>query len=98
MGPENKTYPLSTQLLAIIDGKATSDIKPYEEKLVATNLMASLPKAGKIVSNVKNKILGTTELTLSNGVLVTLKSTDFKADQIIMNATRYGGFFLLPSS
>jgi zinc protease len=91
MGPENKTYPLSTQLLAIIDGKATSDIKPYEEKLVATNLMNSLPKAGKIVSNVKNKILGTTELTLSNGVLVTLKSTDFKADQIIMNATRYGG-------
>jgi len=91
MGPENKTFPLSAELLAIIDSKAKADIKAYEEKLVATKLINVLPKAGKIITNVKNKILGTTELTLSNGVLVTLKSTDFKADQIILNATRFGG-------
>jgi zinc protease len=36
-------------------------------------------------------VLGTTELKLSNGVSVTLKSTKFKDDQIIMASTRAGG-------
>jgi zinc protease len=44
-----------------------------------------------VVSNKKNTTLGTTELVLSNGVTVTLKATDFKNDQILLSATRYGG-------
>ena len=35
--------------------------------------------------------MGTTEFTLSNGVTVTLKHTDFKNDQILMSAIRPGG-------
>ena len=35
--------------------------------------------------------LGVTELTLSNGVKVILKPTDFKNDEILMGATRFGG-------
>jgi zinc protease len=50
-----------------------------------------MPKAGKILSSTKNAVLGTTELKLSNGITVTLKSTDFKNDQILMAATRPGG-------
>ena len=67
------------------------DVKPYEEKAIASSLMTTLPKPGKIVSSKKNIQLGTTEFTLSNGVTVTIKPTDFKNDQILMSAIRPGG-------
>jgi len=72
---------------------ATADqtIKPYEEKAVATTLLSSAPRSGALRSKKGNSILGTTELTLSNGVTVTLKATDFKNDQILFAASRYGG-------
>jgi zinc protease len=93
-GPEPKAgdkLPEGKDLLAVIDAKEKADIKPYEEKAVAAALLTKLPAAGKVVSKTKNTILGTTELKLSNGVTVTLKSTDFKNDQILMGATRPGG-------
>jgi len=93
-GPEPKAgdkLPDSQELLAEVDAKEKADIKPYEEKAVTTTLLATAPKAGKVVSKTKNATLGTTELKLSNGVTVTLKPTDFKNDQILMAATRPGG-------
>ncbi|OQP65170.1 peptidase M16 [Niastella vici] len=92
-GPEKDTdkLPSEKDLLAIIDAKANADIKPYEEKAVATSLLSKAPKAGKVLSISKNVMLGTTEYTLSNGITVTLKPTDFKNDQILMGATRAGG-------
>ena len=38
-----------------------------------------------------NAKLGVTEIKLSNGINVILKKTDFKNDEIIMAASRYGG-------
>ncbi len=93
-GPEAKpgaALPEGKDLLATIDAAEKANIKPYEEKAVATTLLATTPKAGKVVSKTKNAVLGTTELKLSNGITVTLKSTDFKNDQIMMGATRPGG-------
>jgi zinc protease len=93
-GPEPKgtvTLPVEADLLATIDAKEKADIKPYEEKVIATNLLSKEPKAGKVIAKTKNAVLGTTELKLSNGVTVTLKPTDFKNDQIVMGATRAGG-------
>ncbi len=93
-GPENgasSTVPSNTEILAVMDAKTRADIKPYEEKAVAANLLTKVPKAGKVTSRTANTVLGTTELKLSNGVTVTLKRTDFKADQIVMNAHRFGG-------
>src|SRR6185312_4453828 len=83
--------PGEKDLLAIVESKANADIKPYEEKAIATNLLSKEPVAGKIVSSTKDPVLGTTELKLSNGITVTLKPTDFKNDQIVMGATRAGG-------
>jgi zinc protease len=94
LGPEpkpNQKLPEEKDLLAILDAKEKADIKPYEEKAIATTLLTSQPKAGKIIGQAKNAVLNTTELKLSNGVTVTLKPTDFKDDQIVMGATRAGG-------
>lgn len=93
-GPEPKEageLPDEKDLLAIIDAKAAADIKPYAEKAIAGNLLTKEPKAGKVITVKKNALLGTTEYTLSNGITVTLKPTDFKSDQILMGATRPGG-------
>ena len=61
------------------------------EKAVATQLMAQLPTAGSVVVERHNAVLGTTELELSNGVRVILKPTDFKNDEILLGASRFGG-------
>ncbi len=84
--------PNSDQIIALLDVKAgDKNIKPYEEKVVSTELLTKMPKAGKVVSTKKNETLATTELVLSNGVKVTLKQTDFKNDQILFSAFRFGG-------
>jgi zinc protease len=93
-GPENSASmkaPSDAEVLAAVDTKTKADIKPYEEKAVAAALLTKEPKTGKITSTTKNTALGTTDLKLSNGVTVTLKRTDFKADQIMMSSHRYGG-------
>jgi zinc protease len=68
-----------------------ASIKAYEEKAIANNLLTTTPQAGKVTRTTRNALLGSTELTLSNGVTVTLKPTDFKNDQILFSTTRYGG-------
>jgi len=61
-------------------------------------LLDKAPAPGTITTEKENKAIGTTELTLSNGVKVILKSTEFKNDQVIMNASRFGGQYLFDPS
>jgi zinc protease len=92
-GPEqaNFTIPSGEQLLAMADAAERQQVKAYEEKALATSLLPNGPVAGKITSEKADKLLGTTELSLSNGAKVILKPTDFKNDQVLMGATRFGG-------
>ncbi|PKN14875.1 MAG: hypothetical protein CVU67_03400, partial [Deltaproteobacteria bacterium HGW-Deltaproteobacteria-24] len=43
----------------------------------------------------ENKVLGTTEWTLSNGIKVVIKPTDFKEDEVLLSAYSPGGFSLV---
>ena len=52
--------------------------------------MSELPKPGKIVKTETNDALGFTTLTLSNGVKVALKPTDFKENEIVLKAVSDG--------
>jgi len=92
-GPEKTefTFPTNEQLLALTVNAEKKEVAAYEEKEVAAHLMDKAPAGGKIVSEQVNKELGFTTLTLANGVKVLLKPTDFKNDQILMSATRFGG-------
>ncbi|MBC7918832.1 MAG: insulinase family protein [Rhodoferax sp.] len=83
--------PKEEQLLATAKLAEVRPVTAKEEKMLATSLMAKPPKAGTVVSETQNALLGTTELLLSNGVKVILKPTDFKNDEIIMGASRFGG-------
>jgi zinc protease len=83
--PDNK------QLLNLLVAARQLPVKPYEEKVVAKLLMEKLPTPGKITAESANADLKTTDLTLSNGITITIKPTDFRNDEIKMDSWRLGG-------
>ncbi|MCU7551027.1 insulinase family protein [Chitinophagaceae bacterium LB-8] len=84
--------PSSPDLLKEMVAATAKPVKPYEEKAVAQQLIDKEPLAGKITDQSVNQKLGTIDLTLSNGITVTLKPTAYKNDQVLMDAWRWGGF------
>jgi zinc protease len=83
--------PSSAQLLAWSAAAAKSKVGARDEKPLAASLMDQPPAAGTIVAESADKALGLTLLTLSNGVKVILKPTDFSNDQVYLGASRFGG-------
>ena len=75
-------------LLSMIEN--TRGIEPYEDNSVDAPLLAELPTGGKVVSTEEGK-WGTTIWTLSNGIKVIVKPTDFQADQISLAGYKIGG-------
>ncbi|HET6765920.1 MAG TPA: insulinase family protein [Chitinophagaceae bacterium] len=84
--------PADADLLKAVVAANKKTVAAYEEKAVASSLLDKEPVPGKITTETKNEKLGTTDLTLSNGVTVTIKPTTLKNDEIQMDAWRWGGF------
>jgi len=84
--------PNNANLLKALVTANNKTVKAYEEKAVASSLLDKAPTPGKITSETKNEKLGTTDLTFSNGITVTIKPTTLKNDEIQMDAWRLGGF------
>jgi zinc protease len=68
-----------------------NDLKPYEDKAVAKSLLRTNVKEGAVIKKEINEKIGATTLTLSNGAKVTYKKTDFKNDEILLEAVSFGG-------
>ena len=97
MLPETATTVIPTKedvLATLTEVKAMEIVAPKEDELDKP-LVSETPKAGKIVSTAKNESLGTDEITLSNGIKVVIKTTDFKQDEILMSAVSEGGYSLV---
>ncbi|KAB8045327.1 M16 family metallopeptidase [Janthinobacterium aquaticum] len=86
-----KAVPTEQQLLDAVAQAEQQQVEPKLEKVVDSKLMDGPPAGGSIVSETLNSAIGVTELKLGNGVRVLLKPTDFKNDQVLMGATRFGG-------
>ncbi len=99
-GPEKEgmKYPTKEEIATWLKEVKTLDLKPYEDKVSNEPLLSEEPKGGSIVSETSGEIYGTTKLVLSNGVTVYIKPTDFKADQILMQGSSFGGTSLYPDS
>ena len=82
--------PTEAEVLAILNA-GTDNIKPYEEGTLATSLLRKDVKPGSITKKESNAKIGTTTLHLSNGAKVTYKKTDFKNDEVLMEAVSFGG-------
>ena len=63
----------------------------YKDEAVDRPLMTIKPSPGKIVRRESLPSIGVTQLTLSNGLRVVLKPTDFKNDEITFKAFAPGG-------
>jgi zinc protease len=83
--------PGGEQLLATTAAAERAPVGAREEKTLASELMARPAQPGKVVATTVDKALGLTTLTLSNGVKVILKPTDFTKDQVILAGQRFGG-------
>ena len=87
---EGMVYPTEAEILDILNKTKAEEITAYVDKVSDEPLMKETPKAGKIVKTEEGPF-GSTALTLSNGVRVVVKNTDFKADEIRMRAFSPGG-------
>lgn len=74
------------------------NISDWEDDLIPEEIIQVKPKPGHIVQQSKYKDVGATELTLSNGMKVCYKCTDFKNDQVIFKGYSYGGYSELVES
>jgi zinc protease len=91
-GPGSKeSLPGNTSLLDLLAEARKAPVSPYTEKVISSTLLQKDPAAGHIVQEINNKALKTKFLMFSNGISVTLKPTDFKNDDIQMDAWRFGG-------
>jgi zinc protease len=92
---EGVKMPTKDELLALINKVSTEKLEPYVDKVSTRPLFEDkklISTTGKVDKKSKLKDFGATEWTLSNGVKVVIKSTDFKDDEILMNAYSYGGY------
>ena len=78
---------LREQLAAAI----TREVDPYEDLTGDAPLLARVPEPGAIVGERRLEEIDAVELTLSNGVTVIAKQTDFRNDEVLMAATSPGG-------
>jgi zinc protease len=83
-----------TKLRDVLAEVRDTKIEPYRGVKIETQLLEKPPAPGRIVSETSDSSLGTTTLVFENGVQVILKSTDFRQDEILLSAGRYGGQYL----
>lgn len=88
---EGNVLPTEEELLAAYNAALQQEVSAYEEALSGIELLPNAPaRTGKVVSEEAGD-WGSTVWTLSNGVTVVYKPTDFKKDQVLMSAYSKGG-------
>lgn len=85
------TYPTEEQMKAAVAQARAEELTGYVDNVKDEPLMTTLPKKGSIKKTTENKVLGYKELKLSNGAVVILKPTDYKDDEIRLQAFAKGG-------
>ena len=91
--PVKAGVPASTEagLRAALTSGLTAKVEPWRDDMAGRALLAMAPASGSIRARREIPALGVTVLTLSNGVEVWLKPTDFRNDQISFMAYSRGG-------
>ena len=91
---DGKTYVATDAMKKGVEAVRAETLTAWVDNVKEEPLIANMPAKGQIVKETENKTLGYKELTLSNGARVILKKTDFKDDQVMMQAEAKGGMAL----
>ena len=90
---EGVPVPTEAQLAAAIAAASSAPVTAYVDTVTSSTLLSTPPTPGTITKEA-TRGYGVTEWTLSNGIKVVLKPTDFKADEIMFRAFSPGGYSL----
>jgi zinc protease len=88
---DKNSLPNETVVNSWLKAVDEETLSPYKDEVSNQQLLSAMPIPGKIKSEQQNKVFNITTITLSNGVKVLLKPTDFKNDQIIFSSFAPGG-------
>jgi zinc protease len=91
--PEKEGIPAVTQagLRDALRAGSTAPVAAWRDEVAGRELMAKLPAPGTVRARRALPEIGVPVLTLSNGVEVWLKPTDFRNDQVTFRAYARGG-------
>ncbi len=96
-GPSSSPIPTKEEVAALIAKVRASNIEPYADNTVKEPLISTTLKGSPVAKTEAGKF-GSTVWTLKNGIRVVLKPTDFKADELMLSATSYGGRSIIPDA
>ncbi|SHF65327.1 M16 family metallopeptidase [Pedobacter caeni] len=81
-----------------IENVYAQNLTDFEDDLQDLSLLKKEPVPGKISAVEELKVAGIQKITLSNGMTVLLKKTDFQNDQILFKGLASGGASLYPDA
>jgi zinc protease len=97
VAPEKAGVTLSVDSLrAAMTRASTAAVEPWKDPTAGRALVENPPAGGKVTATRTIGELGATVVTLSNGVEVWMKPTDFKSDQVLFSAYALGGTSSVP--
>ncbi|HEX3386964.1 MAG TPA: insulinase family protein, partial [Mucilaginibacter sp.] len=88
---DKSTLPDEAKVNGWLKAVEAENLTPYHDEVSTKPFLSAEPVPGKVKSEDLNKELNITTITLSNGVTVLLKPTDFKNDQILFSGFAPGG-------
>ena len=94
---EDMKYPGKEDIEMLLNMIANARISAYEDNAVDAPLLENIPSGGTVVNSEDGK-WGATVWTLSNGIKVVVKPTDFQADRISLAGYKVGGTNRYPDS
>ncbi len=99
-GPEKEglATPADEDLLAVVAAVEASEIEPWQDEAPSGPLVEEAPEPAEVTATRDFEEIGAIEWTLANGVRVVVRPTDFKADEILLQAWSPGGTSHAPDS
>ncbi len=86
---------LSTVIRTQLEGASTLVVEPYEDSFDDVPLLATVPTPGTITEEAQIESVDAVRWTLSNGITVIAKQTDFRNDEVLFSAHSPGGHSLV---
>ena len=90
----NSDSELTEATLAQLETASTLNVEPYADVFDDVPLLATLPTPGSITEEEQIASIDALKWTLSNGITVVAKQTDFRNDEVVFRAFSPGGHSL----
>jgi len=95
-GPDKTPLPSDEEIMAVVRDAGAVTLAAWDDTTPDGPLVGEEPAGGKVVDEGGIPEIGVTEWTLSNGVHVVIKPTDFQNDSVSVSAWSPGGNSMVP--